>query len=62
MVLVLRVPDGLLLGQGLGQLLPAPSRLVGVAILNFFIEQKKAAASEEATAGTLEKVAPHADL
>ena len=28
----------------------------------FFIEQKKAAASEEATAGTLEKVAPHADL
>ena len=28
-VLVLRVPDGLLLGQGLGQLLPAASRLVG---------------------------------
>ena len=26
---VLRVPDGLLLGQGLGQLLPAASRLVG---------------------------------
>ena len=28
-VLVLRVPDGLLLGQGLGQLFPAASRLVG---------------------------------
>ena len=28
-VLVPRVPDGLLLGQGLGQLLPAASRLVG---------------------------------
>ena len=28
-VLVVRVPDGLLLGQGLGQLLPAASRLVG---------------------------------
>ena len=28
-VLVLTVPDGLLLGQGLGQLLPAASRLVG---------------------------------
>ena len=33
-----------------------------VAILIFFTEQKKAAASEEATAGTLEKVAPNADL
>ena len=33
-----------------------------VAVLNFFNEQKKAAASEETTAGTLEKVAPRADL
>ena len=29
---------------------------------DFSIERKKAAASEEITAGTLEKVAPHADL
>ena len=33
-----------------------------VAILNFSTEQKKAAASEEITVGTLEKVASHADL
>ena len=33
-----------------------------VAILNFLLSKKKAAASEETTAGTLDKVAPHADL